>query len=203
MDEQVLAAMNKWPNVPAAYGWLSLNERGLWRFHHQGDFAAEPAGDSIENRQLIDFLGRNYTVNERGEWYVQNGPQKAYVTLPHAPFILFYDNVQSRLSTHHDQTVKAITQWYFSNDGRIFAQSDLGPAMLIGRDAPSFIEDVRVIEMTESPRTLNEHDFEAVAMGKTITLSLKTTENDLVAPCNYLQSNKAEEVLGFVSQPKP
>ncbi|MDO5667565.1 MAG: DUF2946 family protein [Alcaligenaceae bacterium] len=203
MDEQVLAAMNKWPNVPAAYGWLSLNERGLWRFHHQGDFAADPAGDTIENRQLIDFLGRNYTVNDRGEWYVQNGPQKAYVTLPHAPLILFYNNSQTTLSTHHDHTVSTIKQWYFSNDGRIFAQTDLGAAMLSGRDAPAFIEDARVLEEDNSIRELDTHDIEAVAMGKEITLSLNTRESNLTAPCLYLESNKAEEILGFVSQPKP
>lgn len=203
MDEQVLAAMNKWPNVPAAYGWLSLNARGLWRFHHHGDFAADPEGDTIENKQLIEFLGRNYAVNEDGEWYVQNGPQKAYVNLPHAPFILFYDDSQHRLSTHHGHTVTAISHWHFSDDGRIFAQSDIGPAMLVDRDAPAFIDKVRVIEDDKSIRELNEHDFEELATGKSITLSLNTAETNFTAPCSYIKSNKAEKTLGFVSHPKP
>ncbi|MGB3277244.1 MAG: DUF2946 family protein, partial [Castellaniella sp.] len=30
MDDQVLAAMARWPNVPAVHGWLSLTARGQW-----------------------------------------------------------------------------------------------------------------------------------------------------------------------------
>ncbi|HET8728586.1 MAG TPA: DUF2946 family protein, partial [Alphaproteobacteria bacterium] len=30
MDESVLRAMTKWPNVPAVYGWLQLDQRGNW-----------------------------------------------------------------------------------------------------------------------------------------------------------------------------
>ena len=30
MDEIVLAALKKWPNVPACYGWLALDARGDW-----------------------------------------------------------------------------------------------------------------------------------------------------------------------------
>src|SRR3546814_10640581 len=37
MDEQVIAAMARWPDVPDVYGWLSLSERGEWRLHPQGD----------------------------------------------------------------------------------------------------------------------------------------------------------------------
>src|SRR2546427_12526171 len=30
MDEIVLRSMLKWPDVPAVYGWLSLDRRGSW-----------------------------------------------------------------------------------------------------------------------------------------------------------------------------
>jgi hypothetical protein len=30
MDEVVRAALKKWPNVPACYGWLALDARGDW-----------------------------------------------------------------------------------------------------------------------------------------------------------------------------
>ncbi|WP_432786896.1 hypothetical protein AAEX37_00964 [Oligella sp. MSHR50489EDL] len=203
MDQQVLAAMEKWPNVPAEYGWLSLNARGLWRFHHGGDFQADPEGDSIENSQLIAFFGRNYCVNERGEWYIQNGPQKAYLNLPHAPFILFYDDAERRLSTHHEHTVKAVRHWYFSDDGRVFAQTDIGPAMLIGRDVPTFIEQISVIVEDATSRPFTEADFAAIAAGQELTLCLATINGNLSAPCRSLESDKAEQTLGFVSFPKP
>ena len=203
MDEQVLAAMKKWPNVPAAYGWLSLNARGLWRFHHHGDFVADPEGDTIENHQLIQFFNRNYETTDNGAWYIQNGPQKAFVNLPYAPFILFYDNAQQILSTHHGHVVNAVKHWYFSDDGRIFAQTDVGPAMLTDRDAPSFINDAKRLDGSDAvSRELNEHDIEDLVTGASFELCLSTAKVDLIAPCSYLESNKAEEILGFVKQPK-
>ena len=30
MDETGLRSMAKWPNVPAVYGWLTLDRRGNW-----------------------------------------------------------------------------------------------------------------------------------------------------------------------------
>lgn len=201
MDEQVLAAMQKWPNVPAAYGWLSLNARGLWRFHHDGDFSANPEGESIENSQLNNFFNRNYCVDDKGAWYIQNGPQKVFVNLPHAPFILFYDDAQQCLSTHHGHTINSINHWYFSEDGRLFAKSNVGPAMLIGRDLPLFLDHALVIaenEQTASPRALTENDLLDLSTGKHLTLTL----GKLSAPCGFLKNNEAEEILGFVSQPK-
>lgn len=203
MDEQVIAAMAKWPHVPAAYGWLSLNERGLWRFHHNGDFEANPEGERIENIQLIAFFGRNYCVNEGGEWYVQNGPQRVYLSLPHAPFILFYDEAAARLSTHHGHTIKAVKHWYLSDEGRIFAQSDVGPAMLIGRDVPAWLEQIQVVAADGQRRPFAEADVAAILAGQQLTLSLTTAEGELSANCGLLESHKAEQTLGFVSMPKP
>ena len=204
MDKHVLAAMEKWPNVPAAYGWLSLNARGLWRFHHQGDFAADPEGDTIENQKLIEFFNRNYNENDKGQWYVQNGPQKAFVNLPHAPFILFFDDAQQRLNTHHGHTLSTVSHWYFSEDGRIFTKTELGSAMLIGRDAPAFINNSLIlptnsdVKGTKEPREINENDIESLAAGESFTLIL----GELSAPCGFIENNKAEEILGFISQPK-
>ena len=59
MDQSVLDAMEKWPNVPAAYGWLSLNSMGQWRFHTDGAYQRGAPGESITNSQLIEFIGRN------------------------------------------------------------------------------------------------------------------------------------------------
>ncbi len=200
MDEQVLAAMEKWPNVPAAYGWLSLNARGLWRFHHQGNFATNPEGDTIENKQLIEFFNRNYCHNDKGEWYVQNGPQKAYVSLLHAPFILFYDDTQQKLTTHHGHTINTIAHWYLSEDGRIFAKTDVGPAMLVDRDIPAFLENA-MVTLDGDDKLTKPFDEEVLALlseGKVLNLRLA----NFTAPCCLLESNKAEEILGFIGEAK-
>ena len=30
MDRSVIRTMARWPNVPAVYGWMSLDRRGRW-----------------------------------------------------------------------------------------------------------------------------------------------------------------------------
>lgn len=77
MDEMVRAAMAKWPNVPAVYGWLRLDARGQWWLREER--LLQPA--------ITDFFRRNYARDGEGRFYVQNGPQKVYVTLEAAPFI--------------------------------------------------------------------------------------------------------------------
>ncbi|AXE34463.1 DUF2946 family protein [Chromobacterium phragmitis] len=77
MDEMVLAALAKWPNVPAVFGWLRLDARGQWwikdaRLQHEG---------------MVDFFNRNYSRDGQGRCYVQNGPQKVYVQLDAAPLV--------------------------------------------------------------------------------------------------------------------
>ncbi|HMN64893.1 MAG TPA: DUF2946 family protein, partial [Burkholderiaceae bacterium] len=36
MDEQVLHAMARWPDVPAVWGWLRLDRRGRWLLVDRG-----------------------------------------------------------------------------------------------------------------------------------------------------------------------
>jgi hypothetical protein len=91
MDEIVKAALKKWPNVPACYGWLALDARGDWymrddRTQHAGPFPAVK-GSRIQHDKLRKFIERNYAHDERGWWYFQNGPQRVYVELESAPWI--------------------------------------------------------------------------------------------------------------------
>ena len=51
MDDIVKAAMARWPNVPAVYGWLELTSRGEWKIK----------GEPIDNAAIREFIGRNYT----------------------------------------------------------------------------------------------------------------------------------------------
>lgn len=76
MDAMVLAAMQKWPNVPAVFGWLRLDTRGQWWLQDE----------RIEHPGLLDFLVRNYGHDDHGRYFVQNGPQRVYVNLDAAPY---------------------------------------------------------------------------------------------------------------------
>jgi hypothetical protein len=91
MDDIVLAAMRKWPNVPHCHGWLALDARGDWYLRdesaqHAGPFPAIK-GSRIEHEGLKSFIGRNYLADEPGRWFFQNGPQRVYVQLEAAPWI--------------------------------------------------------------------------------------------------------------------
>lgn len=78
MDKMVLAAMAKWPNVPAVFGWLRLDARGQWWLRDEK--LTQPA--------IGDFFRRNYARDAEGRYYIQNGPQKVYVTLDAAPYVV-------------------------------------------------------------------------------------------------------------------
>jgi hypothetical protein len=90
MDDSVLRALAKWPDVPAAYGWLALDRRGNWSIK----------GERIGNPALVDFIGRNYGHDERGRWFFQNGPQSVFVRLEYTPYVLRTGRAASGLTLH-------------------------------------------------------------------------------------------------------
>ncbi len=77
MDDIVMQAMQKWPNVPAVYGWLRLDGRGQWWIREE----------RLDNPAMCEFFHRNYGRDGAGRFYVQNGPQRVYVSLDLAPYV--------------------------------------------------------------------------------------------------------------------
>ncbi|CAP41267.1 DUF2946 family protein [Bordetella petrii] len=146
MDSSVRAALAKWPDVPAVYGWLSLDERGRWRLHPVGDATGGGPGESIENTQILDFIGRNYDHDDAGRWFFQNGPQRVYVRLDAAPFLLRRADDGVGLVTHTGRTVRAVTAWLLDDTGRLYAQTDAGPAMVEGRELPALLDSLRDVQ---------------------------------------------------------
>ena len=88
MDEMVARSLAKWPDVPAVYGWLSLDRRGNWLIRSAG--ATREFG-KIGNRALREFIGRNYEPDAKGRWYFQNGPQRVYVSLAYTPLVVRFE----------------------------------------------------------------------------------------------------------------
>lgn len=78
MDESVRKALERWPNVPNVFGWLTLDRRGNWLIK----------GERIGNSAVLAFIARNYESDERGRWFFQNGPQRVFVTLSYLPYVL-------------------------------------------------------------------------------------------------------------------
>ncbi len=132
--------MDKWPQVPAVYGWLRLSRRGLWflidRSRPDFDQQSDGEGSLISSPPIIDFIGRNYECDARGAWYWQNGPQRAFVRLDLAPLVLRVLNEPptQRLVTHTGFIVERIERVLGDADGNLLMLTDMGPAVVDDRD---------------------------------------------------------------------
>ena len=132
MDDIVKAALQKWPNVPAAYGWLGLDARGDWYLRDEvvqaaGRFPAVK-GSRIEHDKLKEFIHRNYESDDRGCWFFQNGPQRVYVELEAAPFVWRVSTGaggEPRVQSHTGSTLGVESSW-LDEAGRLFLQTDRG-----------------------------------------------------------------------------
>ncbi len=143
MDELVLEAMARWPNVPAVYGWLRLDRRGNWMLIDRGrpDFDEDlhGQGSPITSPQIVAFIGRNYESDAQGRWYWQNGPQRVFVDLEIAPLILrvLGDGADARLIAHTAEPVARVDAVWRTAEGDLLLATDLGPGAVHGLDLAS------------------------------------------------------------------
>ena len=148
MDERVLQAKARWPNVPAAWGWLYLDRRGAWRLVDRGAPGFDPIrdgrGDPIRHEALIDFIARNYSCLDDGSWFFQNGPQRVFVDLELAPNIWRLapqpDGVV--LVSHSGEIASRVDRLGVDSDGVVWAQTDLGPGAIDDRQLAALLDQV-------------------------------------------------------------
>ncbi len=133
MDSVVARAMAKWPNVPAVYGWLSLDRRGNWRIKDE----------RITNPALRDFIGRNYDADSAGRWYFQNGPQRVYVTLAYTPLVVRCEG--NELIDHCGRPFAARTA-YADDEGSVLMAGERGIALLDDRDLGRYAESAALLQ---------------------------------------------------------
>jgi hypothetical protein len=165
MDENVLAAMKRWPNVPDVYGWLSLGRNGRWRLHPGGTAAddmedghnGEAAGEVISSPAISAFINRNYACDAGGNWYFQNGPQRVFVCLDAAPYILRTTGAGPALITHTGLAVAGISAWVLDDAGRLYARTEHGAGLIHGRDLPALIDAMSAPEDSSPMRAIERH----------------------------------------------
>ncbi len=137
MDALVAQAMAKWPNVPAVYGWLSLDRRGNWRIK----------GERIANEALRDFISRNYESDTAGRWYFQNGPQRVYVTLDYAPLVVHYEGDELRDQCGRPFAARAT---YVDDEGSVLLEGENTVALLDDRDLARFADSAPSLRRIKS-----------------------------------------------------
>ena len=138
MDDLVKQAMANWPNVPHAYGWLGLGMRGDWYLRDAAAQAAGPfsgpgssaasRGSVVQLDKLLEFIGRNYLADEQGRWYFQNGPQRVFVELESAPWVLRVQQEASgayAVRTHTGEPVQ-VGRALCDEHGHVYLATDRG-----------------------------------------------------------------------------
>jgi DUF2946 family protein len=141
VDEIVARSLAKWPNVPAVFGWLSLDRRGNWLIK----------GEKIANAALRQFIGRNYEADEKGRWYFQNGPQRVFVSLAYTPLVVHYEGEEL-----FDQCGRrfALSETFQDDEGSVLIAGNRTVALLDDRDLARFADlgqTLRLIARAELP----------------------------------------------------
>lgn len=189
MDDWVLRALKRWPNVPALFGCLGLDRRGRWLIQ----------GGTITHPRVVETINRNYAGDEHGRWYFQNGPQRGYLELESTPLILFVAEDQTHLMTHTRRPVEQVTNAYLDEEGALVLATEHGPGELMGSDLPWALE-----RMSAQQRPIDD-DALAAALAlpsgavTDITLSIASS----AVPLQRLNFAEAPSVLGYERLPAP
>jgi hypothetical protein len=190
MDEIVKAAMAKWPNVPAVYGWLELTARGEWRIK----------GEPIDNPSIRDFIARNYASDDHGNWFFQNGPQRVFVALEATPLIYRLDG-SGQLQAHTGTRPRELRGVFADPEGRLLLVTELGPGLTDSRDAPELAE--RLVD--GQGHALDEHSLERWMAGdgeaflKQDGLDVQCDSQRL--PVKRIDARNWQDTFGFVARP--
>jgi len=190
MEDWAVRAIARWPDVPALFGWLGLNRRGRWLIR----------GETISRPQIIDTIGRNYAVDQHGRWYFQNGPQRGFVRLDYAPFVLSTAAGGEGLSTHCGDPVTRLLGAHLDEEGSVLLVTEHGAGLVIDTDLDwvlSHLHDARggTPDLEQLAAAL------ALPSGRSTSLCLRFGDSECVL--QRLDADLAPAALGFVRDPQP
>jgi hypothetical protein len=197
MDEIVKQAMAKWPNVPHCYGWLVLDARGAWRMRDERAQATAQPGDKIFNAALLGFINRNYTHDECGRWYFQNGPQRVYVNLEATPYIARTDPVQGFIF-HTGEPVSIVSAAWLTESGRLVLESAGKVALVDDRDMAQCIADLRI-----DGAPVNDEQLLAWLHQSDRNAHLTLCQASRQVPVQHVANDALAAHFGFVQMPQP
>ncbi|MBI4194902.1 MAG: DUF2946 family protein [Betaproteobacteria bacterium] len=194
MDDAVLRGMAKWPNVPAVYGWLSLDRRGHWLIK----------GERVGNPLVSAFIGRNYEQDEHGRWFFQNGPQRVFVTLDYTPFVyrvVSAEGAPLALECHTGAPVTTVSGAWLDENGALLLETEHGIGLVHDRDLDRL--PPHLIDMTATPLAEDALDelMKSLQMRRRAPLWLAFRGNTTrIEPINTAEVPRR---FGFLPTPKP
>jgi len=147
MDEAVLRSLVRWPDVPACYGWLSLDRNGRWRLQ----------GEVVRHRGLADFIGRNYLHDGAGRWFFQNGPQRVFVALEYTPWVFGWNSATPSLLTSHTGRTANANAAFIDEHGALIVDTDIGVGLVASQDLVPLADQLQLdAEFRHGQLTLGE-----------------------------------------------
>jgi hypothetical protein len=197
MDEIVIRAMQKWPNVPNVFGWLKLDRRGNWLVKSRAEGAGEPVFDRISNQAVIDFIGRNYQPDPAGRWFFQNGPQRVFVALDYTPLVYRLSGDQKSIEAHTGAAPSAVKRAWIDDGGQVVFETDLGPGVALDRDLPALLENIVVVD----GKPADDDSIESLAAGKGPALAIALGKRRV--PLGSISAAEVAQRFGFEPSPRP
>ena len=194
MDDLVLRGMAKWPNVPAVYGWLSLDRRGQWLIK----------GERISNPTVTAFIGRNYERDERGCWFFQNGPQRVFVQVDYTPLVLRVAGSGAdalEFEAHTGRRVATVEGAWLDEDGSLIFSTDLGPGLVHDQDLPLLEASFVDVNGTRLEEDVLDQLMDLAAEQRAVPLWLRLRERNV--KIDSIRSEAVPAQFGFVRDPQP
>jgi len=190
MDEWVQRAIEKWPNVPALFGWLGLNRRGQWLIQDE----------RVTHPRIVDAMSRNYESDAHGRWFFQNGPQRGYVALEYTPLIVRVQ-ADDTLVDHTGRLIESVTALYLDEDSAAVLDTPDGAALVQGADLAWVLERLR----DDDGRAEVDDDALATALGAPsgTQTALTLAYGDARLPVHRCNAADMPATLGFVRDPVP
>lgn len=196
MDDIVRQAMAKWPNVPDVYNWLRLDERGRWRVRAR-DYEASKRFETIGNRAVVEFIGRNYQADEKGRWFFQNGPQRVFVGLPCGPWVYRF-SPDALPVTHTGKSSTRVDAVLIDEAHTPILITDLGPGALSDQDFALFLSSLR----DASGKLLDDTAFEAW-LEKPAAGAIECEIAGRRYPVAAIERGELARRHGFIPDPQP
>ena len=186
MDEAVLRAMARWPEVPDLYDWLSLDRRGRWRLREE----------TISHRGLIEFINRNYQSDGTGRWFFQNGPQRVFVSLQYTPWV-YRLQPDGSVRTHTGVSQVTPEHALIDETGSVLLAGTAGVGVVDDRDLAGLADRLR----GPGGRPAQESDLLVDTSGAAGDSDLTLTVAGVTLRVGRIQSQQLAGRFGF--QPRP
>jgi hypothetical protein len=197
MDEIVIRAMQKWPNVPNVFGWLKLDRRGNWLVKSRASREGAPVFERITNAAVVDFIGRNYEHDASGRWFFQNGPQRVFVTLEYTPLVFRLRGDGESIEAHTGREPGEVRSAWVDDAGMLVLETDLGPGVVLDRDLAALLDRIITDSGPVSEETL--HALTGGADVPPLALDLKARR----VPLGSIAAGAVPARFAFDPDPRP